>query len=177
MESHGPGSRLAAAAAALNDVGPEIGREGIDRILSYAGQPTTIETWDDAADYVRRTNAVAFPDYSDSDWADFARRTFRDEGGRPVLDYDPAIAAPHANGPAKTRSLLADHLFRRLAKRRPTLLVRGELSDLTTDAIARRMKRSAPSLQLAVIPGVGHAPALTEPEAIKAIDEFLARVP
>ena len=167
----------AVAAAALNDVGPEIGREGIDRILSYAGQPTTIETWDDAADYVRRTNAVAFPDYSDSDWADFARRTFRDEGGRPVLDYDPAIAAPHANGPAKTRSLLADHLFRRLAKRRPTLLVRGELSDLTTDAIARRMKRSAPSLQLAVIPGVGHAPALTEPEAIKAIDEFLARVP
>jgi len=55
--------------------------------------------------------------------------------------------------------------------------VRGELSDLTTDAIARRMKRSAPSLQLAVIPGVGHAPALTEPEAIKAIDEFLAGVP
>lgn len=167
----------AVAAAALNDVGPEIGREGIDRILSYAGQPTTIETWDDAVDYVRRTNAVAFPEYSDSDWADFARRTFRDEGGQPVLDYDPAIAALHANGPAKTRGLVADHLFRRLAKRRPTLLVRGELSDLTTDAIARRMKRSAPSLQLAVIPGVGHAPALTEPEAIKAIDEFLAGVP
>lgn len=167
----------AVAAAVLNDVGPEVGRKGIERILSYAGQPATIESWDDATDYVRQTNAVAFPGYSKGDWAAFARRTFRDGEGRPVLDYDPAIAIPLANGQVKTRSLLATLLFRRLARRRPTLLVRGELSDLTTGKIAERMKRAAPSLQLAVIPNVGHAPMLTEPQAIAAIDEFLRAVP
>lgn len=167
----------AVAAAVLNDVGPEVGRAGIERILSYAGKGGPIENWEDAADYVRRTNAVAFPDYSDSDWAAFARRTFREQEGRPVLDYDPAIAVPLAKGPVKTRSLLATLLFRRLARRRPTLLVRGELSDLTTAEIAARMKRSAPSLKIAVVPGIGHAPMLTEPAALTAIDEFLATVP
>lgn len=167
----------AVAAAILNDVGPEVGQAGIERILSYAGQPATIETWDDAADYVRRTNAVAFPDHSPADWQTFARRTFRDDNGRPALDYDPAIAIPLAKGQVKTRSVLATYLFRRLARRRPTMLVRGELSDLTTAEIANRMKRSAPKLKVVVIPGVGHAPMLTEPRAISAIDEFLRAVP
>jgi pimeloyl-ACP methyl ester carboxylesterase len=167
----------AVAAAVLNDVGPEVGRAGIERILSYAGQAARIENWEDAADYVRRINTVAFPHNSDSDWAMFARRTFREEEGRPVLDYDPAIAVPLANRPVRTRSLLAALLFRRLARRRPTLLVRGERSDLTTAEIARRMKRAAPSLQVTAVPGIGHAPMLTEPEAIAAIDEFLGRVP
>jgi pimeloyl-ACP methyl ester carboxylesterase len=167
----------AVAAAILNDVGPEIGRAGIERILSYAGQPATIESWDDAVDYVRRTNSVAFPDYGDADWEKFARRTFKDEFGKPVLDYDPGIAAPYANRPVKTRSLLASYLFRRLARRRPTLLVRGELSDLTTAEIAAKMQRAVPSIRTAVVPGVGHAPMLTEPVAAAAIDEFLASVP
>lgn len=167
----------AVAAAILNDVGPEVGKAGIDRILSYAGKAAAIESWDDAIDYVRRTNGVAFPANSQGDWAAFARRTFREEDGRPVLDYDPAIAVPLAKGQVKTRSIIASWLFRRLAKRRPTMLVRGELSDLTTADIAARMKRTAPSLRLVVVPGVGHAPMLSEPVAAKAIDEFLATVP
>ena len=167
----------AVAAAILNDVGPEIGREGIERILSYAGKPASIRSWDDAVDYVRRTNGVAFPDFSDADWQKFARRTFKDDGGVPVLNYDPAIAVPMSRGPPKTRSLLATLLFRRLARKRPTMLIRGETSDVTTAGIAARMKRSAPSLQVCAVSGVGHAPMLTEPEAARAIDEFLKTVP
>jgi len=169
--------RRAIAAAVLNDVGPEIGRGGIERILSYAGKSAGVGDWREAADYVRRINAVAFPCNSDSDWAAFARRTFREEGGRPVLDYDPAIMAPLSKGPPKTRSLAASLLFRRLARSRPTLLVRGALSDLVTRDIADRMKRSAPGMKVAVVPEVGHAPMLTEPEAASAIDEFLSSVP
>jgi len=167
----------AVAAAVLNDVGPQIGKEGIERILSYVGKAAAIDSWDDAADYVRRTNGIAFPANTKTDWDAFARRTFRDEQGRPVLDYDPAIAAPLAKGPPKPRSLITGLLFRRMARRRPTLLVRGELSDLMTEDIAAAMKRSAPSLQVAVVPNVGHAPLLTEPEAARAIDEFLKTVP
>jgi pimeloyl-ACP methyl ester carboxylesterase len=167
----------AVSSAILNDVGPEIGRVGIERILSYAGKAAPIEDWDDAVDYVRRTNAAAFPDYTQSEWESFARRTFREDGGSPVLDYDAGIRAPLANGPPKERSLIARFLFWRLARNRPMLLIRGELSDLMTADIAERMKRSAPSMQVAVVPGVGHAPMLSEPEAANAIDEFLGSVP
>jgi pimeloyl-ACP methyl ester carboxylesterase len=169
--------RRAIAAAILNDVGPEVDKAGIDRILSYAGKFRPIESWEDAVDYVRQTGGAAFPNNSDADWDNFARRTFRDEAGRPVFDYDPAIMVPMSKGPPPTRSFLGMILFRRLARSRPTLLIRGELSDLLSERIAARMKRNAPSLELAVVPGVGHAPVLTEPAAVQAIDEFVARVP
>ena len=42
---------------------------------------------------------------------------------------------------------------------------------------AAKMKRAAPSLETVVVPRIGHAPLLTEPAAVEAIDEFLARVP
>lgn len=163
-------------AVALNDVGPEVGREGIARILSYAGKPAEIGDWDAATDYVRRIGQAVFPAYSDADWRNHARRTFRDDGGAPAFDYDPSIMAPIARGPVKTRSLAARLMFRRMARRRPTLLIRGQLSDLMTAGIAAAMKRSAPAMREAVVPDVGHAPMLTEPEAAKALDDFLASV-
>jgi pimeloyl-ACP methyl ester carboxylesterase len=56
---------------------------------------------------------------------------------------------------------------------KPLLVVRGAKSDLLTAAIASRMPEVAPNMKLAVVPGVGHAPELNEPEAVAAIDEFL----
>ena len=169
--------RRAIAAAILNDVGPEVDKAGVDRILSYAGKFRPIVNWEDAVSHVRLTSGSAFPNNSDADWKLFAERTFREEGGVPTFDYDPAIMVPMSKGPPKTRSVFGMLLFRRLARSRPTLLIRGELSDLLSERIAARMKRNAPSLETVVVPGVGHAPVLTEPAAVAAIDEFLARVP
>ena len=74
------------AAAILNDVGPAVAPEGIARILSYAGQPAEIHSWDDAADYVRRTNKTAFPTPGQVDWNRFARRTFREGSEGPLRE-------------------------------------------------------------------------------------------
>lgn len=167
----------AIAAAILNDVGPSIAPEGVARILSYAGKPVDIRSWEDAADYVRRTNTVAFPHYGVDEWRRLASRTFREDNGAPVLDYDPAITVSLGKPPGKAALWTAALLFRRLARNRPTLLIRGALSDVITADIAARMQRSAPSLQTCVVPGVGHAPMLTEPVAIDAISHFLRTVP
>lgn len=164
----------AIAAAILNDVGPAVDLAGVRRIQSYAGKAPEVRTWQDAADYMRVTNEVALPGLAAADWAGMARRLFRDSPTGPVLDYDPAIAG---GGKAKASSLIAWFAFRRLARRVPTLLLRGEQSDILTADIARRMRRRSPALQLAVIPGVGHAPTLSEPEALAAIRAFLAKVP
>ncbi|MGQ2991750.1 MAG: alpha/beta fold hydrolase [Brevundimonas sp.] len=165
------------AAAILNDIGPEVAPEGLMRIAAYSGQPVDTPTWAEAADYARRINAVAFPHYSDADWEAFARRIFR-EGteGSPVLDYDPDIAVPIRAAGAKALVPNLWPMFRSLARKRPTLLVRGGTSDLLSAVIAEKMRKAAPDMDYVEVPGVGHAPMLDEPEAKAAIFEFLAGV-
>lgn len=167
----------AVAAAILNDVGPSVAPEGIARILSYAGQPVRIRGWDDAADYARRTNQVAFPEPGQMDWLRFARRIFREGPSGPELDYDPAIGATLSRPPSKVALWMAGFLFRRLARRKPVLLVRGALSDVISGRIADDMQRMAPKMQRVDVPGVGHAPMLTEREAVDAMERFLRTVP
>lgn len=167
----------AVAAAILNDVGPEISPDGLRRIAGYAGTQVELRTWDDAVARVRQTMGPAFPDYDEKDWEAFARRSFavRPDGG-PVLDYDLDIAKPIKAGRIKTSSRIAWFMFRRLARRRPTLLVRGGISDLITAEIAGRMQRAAPKLGIVEVPRIGHAPMLTEPAAREAMDRFLDAV-
>jgi pimeloyl-ACP methyl ester carboxylesterase len=166
------------AAAILNDIGPAVSPEGLARIAAYSGQPVETPTWAAAAAYVKRINAVALPHYTDADWDAFARRTFRDgTEGSPVLDYDPDIAVPiRAAGPKALVPNLWPY-FRKLARKRPTLLIRGANSDLLGADIVARMQKTAPDMRYAEIPGVGHAPMLDEPESKAAIFEFLRDVP
>jgi pimeloyl-ACP methyl ester carboxylesterase len=166
----------AVAAAILNDVGPAVAPEGIARILAYAGKDPGVTDWDSAVDYVRRTSAAAYPHFGADDWRRFAERTFRDDREGPRLDYDPAISGP-LKPPSRLTTLIAWLLFRKLARGRPTLLIRGATSDIVSRDIAQRMKRHAPGLELAEVPNVGHAPTLDEPAAVAAIDEFLDRLP
>ena len=167
----------AVVAAILNDIGPEVAPEGLARIAAYSGQPVEIGSWADAAAYAKRINAVAFAHYSDADWDAFARRIFRQQpDGEIGLDYDPDIAVPIRAAGAKALVPNLWPMFRRLARKTPTLLVRGANSDLLSADIAGRMKKAAPSMAYVEVPGVGHAPMLDEPEARAAIFEFLSEV-
>lgn len=164
------------AGAILNEAGPEVDPRGIERILSYAGTGGPFATWREAADFARSINAVAFPCLSDAEWRAFARRMFREADGEIVADYDPAIATVLAKPAPRLAKPIAHWLFRRLVRKRPALLIRGEISDVITAPIAARMKAAAPRLEEAVIPSVGHAPMLTEPAALDAVRAFLTRL-
>ncbi|NJC40847.1 pimeloyl-ACP methyl ester carboxylesterase [Brevundimonas alba] len=165
------------AAAIVNDVGPEVAKEGLMRIAAYSGQPVDTPSWAEAAAYVKQHNAIAFPHYTDADWDAFARRVFRiGTEGAPVLDYDPDIAVPIRAAGAKALVPNLWPMFGRLAKARPVLLVRGETSDLLSESIAAKMRKRAPKMDYVEVPGVGHAPMLDEPEAKAAIFPFLGEV-
>ncbi len=167
----------AVVAAILNDIGPEVAPEGLARIAAYSGQPVEIDSWADAAAYAKRINAVAFPHYSDADWDAFARRIFRQgPDGEIGLDYDPDISVPIRAAGAKALVPNLWPMFRRLARNRPTLLVRGGVSDLLSADIAARMRKAAPDMAYVEVPQIGHAPMLDEPEAKAAIFEFLAEL-
>jgi pimeloyl-ACP methyl ester carboxylesterase len=59
------------------------------------------------------------------------------------------------------------------AVRCPTLVVRGEQSDLLTRGTAMEMTRRGPKARLAEIRGVGHAPTLMHSDQIALVREFL----
>jgi pimeloyl-ACP methyl ester carboxylesterase len=99
-----------------------------------------------------------------------ARRVCREEDGEIRFDYDMAIVVPFEAAPAPTVDMWP--LFAALAQK-PLLVVRGELSDLLSADAAAKMQAAAPQAQFAIVPRVGHAPELDEPEAVAAIDAFL----
>lgn len=161
------------AGAIINDVGPDLAPEGIERIAGYVGKTSGVaDTLDEAAAQIRLINRVAFPDASDDDWIKFARRTFRKtDDGKWVLDYDPNIALALAEaGPAPDLWPAWNTLHDK-----PTLLVRGAISDLLTPPIVEKMRETNPGFDYVEVPRVGHAPMLTEPAAWSAIKAFLNR--
>jgi len=66
-------------------------------------------------------------------------------------------------------------LFAALAQR-PLLVIRGAKSDLLSADALDKMHAAAPAMRSVVVPGVGHAPDLGEPEAETAIDAFLDEI-
>lgn len=162
------------AAAVLNDVGVRLAPEGVARILSYAAGPRPdAGSLDEAAAQVRAVNEVAFPGRDGEFWRRFAERTFRcDAAGRWRLDYDPAIGEALLKAPPAPELAPA---FASLAGK-PTLLLRGALSDLLTPPIIDEMRALNPGVEVAEIANVGHAPTLEEPDAEAAIDAFLRKL-
>lgn len=163
------------AAAILNDVGPEVDPAGLARIASYVGRYPPAKTWDEAVAIVRATYEIALPDLTDEQWADFTRRSYSDVAGVPRLDMDPNIgeavrAAPSAAAPDLWPVFAA-------LKPVPTLVLRGAASDILSRATLDRMQAEKPDLVRVEVPNRGHVPLLDEPEAVTAIDAFLARLP
>jgi len=167
---------LAVAGAVLNDVGPELSPVGLARIMGYVGEQKPIANWTEAAQFAASINGVAFPGAPPEHWAAFARRIFRETENGLQLDYDPDITAPFRAAPTGPAPDLWP-VFAGLANGRPTLLIRGGISDLVDAEIAGRMREAAPAMAYAEAPNVGHAPMLTEPESQAALVEFLDRVP
>jgi pimeloyl-ACP methyl ester carboxylesterase len=160
------------AAAIINDVGPDVDPGGVGRILTYVGNDVRFKSWDEAADAIAANYGGNFERFGHADWLAMAKRNCREENGEIRFDYDMAIAEPFkAAGPAPEVDLWP--LFVALAAK-PLLVIRGAKSDLLTAETAQKMQAVAPRMKLTIVPGVGHAPELNEPEATAAIDEFLS---
>lgn len=163
------------AAALLNDVGPELDPAGLGRIRGYVGKQVSHPTWMHAARAVAESNGDVFPGYEVHDWLHMAKRVHRlNSAGRIILDYDMKIAEPfrvpgNEAGPDMWRAYDA------LAGT-PVAIVRGALSDILPARVAEAMATRIDDAELTTVPDVGHAPILTEPASVDAIDRLLARV-
>lgn len=159
------------AGVVLNDVGPELDPAGLGRIRNYVGKGQAMPTWLHAARALADGQSHVYPGYEIEDWLAMAKRLYRlNSAGRIVLDYDMKIAEPFKVPGNETPGDLWT-LFGGLDDV-PLLVVRGALSDVLATATAQRMTKR-PTAKLVTISGVGHAPTLGEPAAVKAIEQFL----
>lgn len=160
--------------AIINDIGPVVDPKGLARIKGYVGKTKPAASWPEAAARIKELNVQFYPDFTEDDWMKFARRTFhKGADGVPVLSYDPNISRPMADAPDDAVPPDLWPLFE-MTTETPTLVLRGELSDILSAEMAEEMATRHPDCTAVMIPRVGHAPILDEPAAVTAIDAFLA---
>ena len=165
-------------ALVLNDIGPAIAEQGLRRIAGGLAQRMRFASLDEAADYLWSVSE-GFGPHSREDWLDLCRPMLvQQPDGSLQLHYDPGILRSFAQlaGPDAAAALAAGEqamwaLYD--AVRAPTLVLRGERSDILSAGTLQAMQARGPLARALEIPGVGHAPTLISPEQIRPVQEFL----
>lgn len=161
----------------LNDVGPAIQWQALQRIGQYFGTGPRFESLQHAADALW-ADSRSFGPHTPAQWlalsAPMVRPVEGDPSGALTLHYDPAIAVPFraltqeaaAQGEAVMWTLY-DGIHAQ------TLLLRGAESDLLSTETAQAMTQRGPKARLVQFAGVGHAPTLVAPDQVEAVASFL----
>ena len=154
----------------LNDAGAFVQKEGLNRIGGYLGSGETFDTVEAMEAAVRRNNAP-YGALTDAQWRKLtldSARTLPD--GRFGFNYDPHLGDLYKAGPVGDVDLWAVWD----AVRCPTLLLRGENSDVISHETAAAMTERGPKAKLVAFAGVGHAPQLLSDDQIAPVRAFLA---
>ena len=154
----------------LNDASAVLSRAALERIGAYVGAARVFATLDEAENYLRSI-AAPFGEHSAAQWRTLTETWVRkNDDGTWRPHYDLRIAdAYQASMPQKDLELW--HLYD--AVRCPTLLIRGERSDVVSRDTAAQMMRRGPKAKVVEIRGVGHAPTLLHADQIALVRDFL----
>ncbi len=157
----------------LNDVGPVIAVQSLQRICEYVGRAPSFDSYEQAEATVRYL-AATFGRLSDAQWRHMTEHVVRPaEGGKLEFRYDPGIAEgvrlalEHSGGKDVESWPLYDAISC------PTLVLRGAESDLLLAETVAQMGQRGPRAHCVEFAAVGHAPALLDPAQIAPIRDFL----
>ncbi len=158
----------------LNDVGPAIQWQALQRIGTYLGQPVRFDSVQQAADAMWAVS-TSFGPHTPAQWLALSRAMVKPlaDGGL-TLHYDPAIAVPFRAVTQESASQGEAALWQLYdAIRAQTLLIRGAQSDLLSRETAQAMTQRGPRARLVEFEGVGHAPTLVAPHQVEVVASFL----
>ncbi|MFN7836189.1 MAG: alpha/beta fold hydrolase [Burkholderiaceae bacterium] len=157
----------------LNDIGPVLDLDALQRIGNYLAQAPHFPTRAHAVNFVR-TNSAPFGAHTDAQWQMLTDNVLKPDGDGFKLHYDPAIGEVFQ---AVTPELTAQNqmaLWQAYdAISAETLLIRGRESDLLSLDTAHAMQARGPRARLVEIEDVGHAPTFMNESQIRVIEEFL----
>jgi pimeloyl-ACP methyl ester carboxylesterase len=158
----------------LNDVGPVIQWQALQRIGTYLGNTWRFDTLQQAADAMWAIS-TSFGPHTPEQWLALSQAMVKSlpEGGF-TLHYDPAIAVPFRNVTQQSAAegqaalwKLYDNIKARV------LITRGAASDLLGKETALEMTSRGPRASLVEFPGVGHAPTFVPDNQVEAVALFL----
>lgn len=160
----------------LNDVGPVLEWESLQRIGAYLGKNMHFDSLQQAADALRII-ASSFGPHTPAQWLELSRHMVKpDPAGGVCLHYDPAIALAFKS---ITREIATQAeaamwgLYDAITAQ--TLVVRGAESDLLSRQTAQQMTQRGPKARLVEFSGVGHAPTFVAQDQMDAVASFLLR--
>jgi pimeloyl-ACP methyl ester carboxylesterase len=163
------------AAIVLNDIGPQIEPLGLARLKTYVGRTPSPDDWEDAVRILKRLHGNQFTALSENQWMDFARQTYREENGRPVSDYDPALGRAFDGVDFDEPVPNMWREFRALCSI-PILAVRGANSDLLSTSTLAAMAAEQPLFESVAVPGEGHPPLLGGTNLPQRISSFITGI-
>jgi pimeloyl-ACP methyl ester carboxylesterase len=160
----------------LNDVGPRIAAQALERIGAYLGLAVRFKTFEEGLAYLQ-TISASFGRHTPEQWRELNGAMLKpvqgDEGLEWGLHYDPAMAQPFR---AVTPEIAAMgefamwKLFEAIDV--PTLVVRGAQSDLLTRETVADMTARGKQVTAVEVPDVGHAPTFIDPAQIAIARRF-----
>jgi pimeloyl-ACP methyl ester carboxylesterase len=158
----------------LNDVGPAIQWQALQRIGTYLGNTGRFDSVQQAAAAMWAIS-TSFGPHTPEQWLALSQAMVKPlPDGGVTLHYDPAIAVPfraltQADAAAGEAALwqLYDNIHAR------TLLTRGANSDLLSRETAQAMTQRGPKARLVEFEGVGHAPTFVAADQVEVAASFL----
>ena len=162
----------------LNDVGPVIQWQALQRIGQYLGKSGQFATVQEAADAMWAISS-SFGPHTPAQWLALSQPMLKPLAGAQgpgawTLHYDPAIALPFGAMTAQQAQEGEALLWQAYdVISAQTLLLRGAQSDLLSAATAQQMTQRGPKAQLVEFAGVGHAPTLIAPDQVDAVADFV----
>ncbi|MCB1683075.1 MAG: alpha/beta hydrolase [Pseudomonadales bacterium] len=146
------------------DIAPEIGAQGLKNIQSNVSRSDVFDSREAAFARARADNPIP-PEAHHRHRVD--NSLMRTDDGRWTYRYDRALRDPTN----RREAIPVDEGWRLAGNITvPTLLIRGELSDILSVEVARRFMETVPDCRLIEVAGSGHPVPLDKP------DEFLAAV-
>ena len=154
----------------LNDIGGEIHAPALERIRDYVTQSPTFANMSEFEDYIRLVHAP-FGFHTDAQWRHLAEHSYRRmDNGRITNHFDPQVMEVFANAFCDNNPVLWD-IYDNITA--PTLLLRGEWSELLQLRVAQDMEKRGPCARTITIPSCGHAPGLNTGFQIQTVENFL----
>ncbi|HEY1102100.1 MAG TPA: alpha/beta hydrolase [Burkholderiaceae bacterium] len=157
----------------LNDVGPVLQLEALQRIGTYIGKTGQFATLQQAADALWAISQ-SFGPHTPAQWLALSGAMVKPRDGGFTLHYDPAIgeAFRHVTAEAAAQGEAAlwqlyDHITAE------TLVTRGAQSDLLSAATAQAMAQRGPRARVVEFAGVGHAPTFVAVDQVAVVRDFL----
>jgi len=157
----------------LNDVGPVIQFEALQRIGTYLGMPARFVSVEQGAQALWMISQ-SFGPHTPEQWLELSKPMLKQDKDAWVLHYDPAIAVPFRTVTPETAAAGEAMLWQLYDQiQAQTLLLRGAQSDLLSLATAQAMTQRGPRAKLVEFEGVGHAPTLIASDQVQAALDFL----